>query len=381
MLEGDFTRHNFFSLIRSLSYKRRQGVLTLEGGSRDMAVFFRNGEIVGVEEEDRPASVVVVAKLRVAGKLDDDTARKFVKNPIPLEDLVEELVDTGIVSEDDFFDAKRAYEMDRLHSLRSFEGGKYIFKPKVVKIDKRFSLDLAPGQLSLDIIELDEDEESFAQTFGGVNDTKVVLTVEGKPEEKYPRQATLVERIDGTQPLKAIYNAALMCEHELRCLLGSLHEKELISVKNPNAGKEEDFNKEELAQHLIEQAAQELEEIELASDGDVEEEDLDLREVNHNAEVSSTEEDEERVKKKDQAWRSWAETAQKRKTESLSAGRERSQMSLHNRLIAMNYRLIEPGAREACGIMVIVAFFASVSVLAPSLIDVWFEALSNFPAK
>ena len=377
MISGDYTRHNFFTVLRTLSYKRRQGLLMIEREDKALALLIANGLIVGVDEEDRPITKAIVAKLRVAEKLDDQTARRLLQTPLSLTELYDELVEGGIVSPRSFKMAKSAYEKDTLHSLRNYEGGTYNFKPKIIKHEEELSLNFSPGQLALDMIEMDLDEDEFTNKFGGVGKTDVLLEIKNEVDSRHQSEARLAKLIDAKKPIKAIYNSALVCEHELRCLLSSLYEREILDVENPNSPELESLEGVD-PEELIQKAAQKLEAIDFDSENIDLDSDIDIEGSSVDSENFPSIEEKEHEERKNRAWNTWKETAIQKKKASSSIDMGQIDKSWHNRLIAMNYRLLEKSAMESCSMMVVVAFFIVVALIAPNMIEGWFQALDGF---
>ncbi len=402
-MEGNFEKGEFFSTIRTLSYRRRQGLLEIESGGEITEVLLSDGLVVEVRDSKRPLSVAIVAKLKIANKITDKLAVAYVKSPVGVKLLADNLIDGAIVTREEFTAAKRAYELDRLHRLRNFRTGKFKFTPRIVRLGHDFELNLSPGHLMLDLIEMADSDESFANTVGSTTDVRTLLSRVSKPKSRKPLTYKVFDHIGQMNNFKNVYNAALLCEKELREIVIELAESGSIEVDAPHLPGElklrdtvdpdvgpADESKEEVEQ-LISDAATQL----TGAEAQVPEDSL-VEFVGPEGQVVKGTEEEARAvlgdqyphqllgdarhrAKKNEAWKAWSEAGKRKLEEEQAEATELSGIArAQNRFISLNFRLMEPKVFELMSILVLAGFFLFLALVVPGMIEHWLSVMRDF---
>jgi len=172
---GVITADGLTQVFRTLSQKRRHGVLEITSASGQVEVFFHAGRIIGASSVDSPLSTLIARRLHSAQKISEDELNDILEQIPEVERLVIILSAKESITKDDFFQAKRACEMDLLYSVRSLEKGFYNFEQQIVETRDEMMLSISPGQLLLDFVELVSGEERFDKAFSGLHSSDVHL--------------------------------------------------------------------------------------------------------------------------------------------------------------------------------------------------------------
>jgi len=141
--------------------------------------------------------------------LSEDIAQSAGQSWEEVGALYEMLVGAEIVPEDDFCSAKQSYEMDILYSLRKAQNGFINFQPQVLDMDSELSLLVAPGQLLLDMVELESEDSVFTHRFGELGSETTILTrVCDVGTEMSKEEAIVWKCVDAATCLKELSEAA-----------------------------------------------------------------------------------------------------------------------------------------------------------------------------
>ena len=393
MLQGKFNQSEFFTALRSISFHKRQGVLEIATGEKVIEIILIDGMIVEVRDKSRSLCVAIVAKLKVAGLLSQKIAVAYIKSPVTVSHLEEDLVDGGIVSADDFNRAKNAYELDLLYSIRSFDEGDFLFSPGVVRLSHDYSLEKAPGHLMLDLVEMSQGEEGFNKKFGGISDVRTLFFKKDKEIHLMEEEHVVINNIsDEGDCLKSIYNSSLICENELRILVSSLAERGVLEINAPHLESAKSLTKgpSEVDKHFpattnsvddyISAAASKLsgadelliEQVVVFKDDSgelIEATESEAREILGDKYQERLVGESANRAKKNQAWQAWAKAGQQSIADNLE-GKDLSFLErLHNAIIYLNYKLMEPKKFEVASVMVLLVFFIFLCFLAPGMLQ------------
>lgn len=235
MVTGNFSIDELTGLFRALSQKRKHGLLTVFAtNGAELEVLFVSGRIAEVRERGWPNSLMVCDRLISGGVLLPPGVReKASQDGLSIKALFDELVEAGVVTFDQFMAARRAVCLDMLHSLRFLEDGRYNFEGRLVDFDERLTLKLSPGQLLLDFVEMDANEDKFFDVFGDdfdqTNSTFVIPT--GSTAPLNDAEKCVWDVVGGGEQLRSIVSRTLLSEGELQMSLLSLYEQGLIEVR------------------------------------------------------------------------------------------------------------------------------------------------------
>jgi len=165
MISGAVTGTMFADVLRTLSLRRRQGILEVSRDEEMLEICFYDGRIVSLKYPRRISPYRLASKLYLAGCVGDEVAESLQGSSMSWEELYQHLIDQHGVQPEEFMLAKKALEFDVLHSLAKLEQAYVHFTPRVIHIDSPFGLSVYPGQLLLDFFALEMDRDQFKQTF------------------------------------------------------------------------------------------------------------------------------------------------------------------------------------------------------------------------
>lgn len=384
MQDGTLSRDSLNQLMRSLSRKRRQGLLEITSDEVGLSVQFLSGKIVSVTREGEAASLAVLERLRRAGCISDSMSAELGAKELALQNLYDHLIENDLLSHEDFFLAKEAYERDMLHRLRELEGD-YRFRPRIVKIDERLALHAFPAQLLLDFIELDHGEQRFEEVFDNLSSEEVLIKRSSEEAIRLtPNEQTVFDNLEVETCLKDVHDAALLCEFALREALLSLYDRDLISTRHLSDFEEDLPNglpfRADSPEQLIEEAANLLSDIEPDAEFVRVKPNLAGGEVYTSATVVQTIDPEALVERRQES------------TELTVIGAKTSEVSEHkppesetpfaqdvkSQFITWNYMLLDKHGMGTSTLFVLLAFMVCIALIVPGLFEVWFEALGNF---
>lgn len=237
MLSGVLTSDNLTEAFRSLSQKRRHGVFEVSSEAGQVEILFHNGRIIGARKVEESLPLAICLRLINGKRLKREVAQQLMSRAADIAELKVELVDSGYVSEEDFELAKESCEMDLLYSLRdNSESGFFKFHSKMVAPNEENSLCVPPTKLLLDLVELDVDEERFKEVFGEL-DSDTLLACEASVNPEFSLEERLIWTcLDVTDSLSEVCKMTLLSEFQLKESLLSMHDRGLISVKRARTG-------------------------------------------------------------------------------------------------------------------------------------------------
>lgn len=252
MLSGVLTTDSLTQAFRTLSQKRRHGMLEISSGIGQFHVLFHNGRIVGAQLAERPILSAVAERLANARLVPADLAAEVPTLAADIGELHQLLVGQGLVSEEQFLRAKHSYEMDVLYSLRKAQNGYFSFKARFVEADEQLGLSVAPGQVLLDMVELDADDARFQREFSALDAADVQIRPRvPEIEQASGDEAVVWNTLEVTSCLKEIAEIALLNEHQLRDALLALLERKAIEVERGAAQPRSDGNRKQSARSSI----------------------------------------------------------------------------------------------------------------------------------
>ena len=154
----------FATVLRSISQRRRQGVLEIEEENATRRVFFVQGKIVEVLNGDTPPALEVAERLRAAGLINSVEGLPTST----YSGLHEALVGQGLGGAIDLEVFRRAVQhriLDSLYSLNTRSGASYRFSVQITDYEKDLAPAIPAGQILLDMVALQAEAERFAEAF------------------------------------------------------------------------------------------------------------------------------------------------------------------------------------------------------------------------
>lgn len=263
MLSGVLTQDSLTQALRTLSQKRRHGILEISAMSHQIEIAFQNGKIIETKFAESPLVDAVCDKLMSAEKISPRERDALVEAGLEMQSLYEQLVDAELVTEDEFLRAKHSVEKDILYSLRDADSGFFQFKSKIVTADPKLCMSLSPGQLLLDMMELDASEKRFKEKFGGVDSVDIgVKRLSPSCGDGSLDERRVWDSVDSVRCIQKIYDFTLLSTFELQEALLALYDKHLIDithceaktnghVKSANGAREEGVQSKSLRGKLV----------------------------------------------------------------------------------------------------------------------------------
>ena len=336
--------------------------------------------------------------LQQAGCLADTVVELLGKSEISLEQLRQVLVSKNYLSEWEFDQAKRAYELNLLYGLREFEGLDLEFSEANVSPGPADVLSVQPTQILLDLVELDLDEEEFTKVYGSKNSLEQFLVLNEVDEQVLSSDERIVCGIisDGCTTAD-VFELSLLSEQAVVGSLMSLHSKGFVTVSG-DAPLDIDSNQHESEFSSLEEDAPLFEglfddELEAEASGDVSAGDgvFDGQgvwgafdgvdsvdgEIDPGKPVDfESDEDEDEFEDDDMAFPAELEAESNRWAEKEN---DESNFSGPAALLrSINYRLTEPAVIQNIVIVATSIYLLVFALIVPDQVETWFHALADF---
>lgn len=229
-VSDSFTHHSIVPVFRALSQRKRQGLLSVSASEGEYTVSFYEGRIVAVTRSDESISQAIIQRLFRAGLIPTEIMRAVSNVNLSLAQGYAFLVGKGHVSPENFNRAKSGYELDLVHSLRFLSKPTIHFTPKVIQRDPQLSSEIFPGQVLLDVIELENDEARYDEIFTP-NDDQPLLIVKSAEEPRglIPSERVVWESLDDFMTAEDMFERTLLSVYETKEALLSLYDQKLVN--------------------------------------------------------------------------------------------------------------------------------------------------------
>lgn len=374
MEQVSLTQESYGELFRTLSHKRRNGVLSLDFRQRNLQLLFKEGRIVGVLEPGADEVKEIASRLVSSGCIMEKVQTLVNEAGITPNQLYDLLVGKEYVSEEDFRRAKDSYRVDLLHSVEQLDEGFAEFKPKLVKLDDRHEFSVFPAQLLLDVEELKTDRGRLQSLFTNLSSVDVLVREIGEAAARLnDREQRILDAAEHGCRIQEILESCLMSEHEAIESLLALYDQDLIEFQDV----------EESEQNAAEPEVQASDENSLRS-ADENQAKLDALAANIERSSTETEEEEEQGARNSEG----EQTSDTEESESSSESDEfaaapslQANVGLRERIRAGSYHLLNPSAR-AYALLICTSFYLiTLALVGPVLFEHWFTALREFTSK
>ncbi len=226
METGIISPDNLALVLRSVSQKRRHGILELALADRLIQVHFVTGKIVDVSDSLSNSAHELASNLKKAGFLADlpEISTQSQLYAVFAKQFQEGFADTASI----FKLAVEQRVLQRLYDLRKVSGAMFAFKPQVVEADQ-FAPAISVGQLLLDMVALEEDAQRFRETFPQeqrlVSDTDLA-------EVDSLAEKCLLRAIHKYSQIKQLAAGSLLAQYAYQEGLLSLQQRGLIAVSS-----------------------------------------------------------------------------------------------------------------------------------------------------
>ena len=292
-----------------------------------------------------------------------------------------------------------------LHSLRFADSGKYVFTPQLLNINQALSLQMPPCQVLLDIVELETDEALFAELFGVTGSVKIDILTQFPSFKLTATEHLVFTNVEETNTAKALADLLLLSDFDVKKALLSLQAHEAISLptqslfsaptsqpKPPRAAPIAPMRDN------VKKAVSNIDEGELFDhaasllvEGDIENEDLDERvEVTKSGKVRTQSSlkfsDVDTIRMTQEQAASELENDDEQtgfesantNSPSQDSGLSEVVSDYSARMLAFNYRALEPDLNCFIALLVMMAYLFVVGFVCPTQINRWFDAISLF---
>ena len=381
MQSGVITDESLVQLFRTLSQKRRFGALEMTSGAEKLEVLFHNGRIVGAHRVGEPCWKAVAERLARAGLIGADETEALSKRDPQADEVECVFVEEFGVDKSDYLRAKLSAEMDLLYGMRKLAVGHYNFRSEMFTIDPAACLDVAPGQLLLDYVELDSDLAEFYTVFDRFDSTatRVVRKSDSAPDNLPAGARCVWEQLSPEACLKQICDLSMLSEYELKESLNTLYLKNLVEVVREadqhapaelsSSWKQSLENLEDPLMSLVDQAAEFLSDFK---------DEPEVKDSGSDSAIATAND----VAQVNQAFKSTNKELNSRK-------RAKPQSKLFvarfarvfHRAWRAQQTLLEDESLEVLTIVLAMIFLWSLAFVGPDLIQHWFASLANFSSS
>jgi hypothetical protein len=139
--------HELFDTLRSLSLKRRQGVLEVVCAKSEYELTFFDGKIIHADRLEHPFIDYL------AEELGTEFSRSKELSTVGRGEQIAKLLQLTGLGFDKLAELKKGYDRQTLHCLSSESHFSFDFRTKIVRCPDGLGLDLSPGHYMLDILE------------------------------------------------------------------------------------------------------------------------------------------------------------------------------------------------------------------------------------
>jgi len=232
MYQGVVSKDNFGEVLRSISQKRRHGLLEITRPQGVTTLCFAGGKIAEVLDGEKTPLQAVVERLKRAGII----AEEFeIQGEETYQELLVSVKEQQISGEELDNDAFRRIikhtVLDHLYSLDLTIGAFYTFRIEMVESDREFSPAIPVGQLLLDLVALEADLSQCQETFPAES---LVALASASPQDNNSEEEEVILRLLTTPlPRDELFTKSLLSLYPFCDALLSLHRRQLVVPTNP----------------------------------------------------------------------------------------------------------------------------------------------------
>lgn len=222
--------HNdgFSQLLRTLAQRRRQGCLEVALPDGKILISFVTGRIVEVVKNDLSPVVEVWTMLSQAGYFHGELEAGWEGSYSELlaQSNVSELLTSEMLKS-----AVSVRILNHLYALERVPTGLFAFQSQMVDYDVDYCPSISVGQLLLDLVQLETDNEKFLSLFPEGN---MISAIHGEISASMNvEEGVVFDLVQAPVSLESLRNSAILSEYSLREALLKLHERGLIEVVEP----------------------------------------------------------------------------------------------------------------------------------------------------
>lgn len=403
MYASELNKDTLITMLQTLSLRKRHGILEVVTEDDTFQISLTDGCIVQVNQNSLNMTQALCERLVSAGYLEEKVLGVLQSHSLAPDQLREVLVMQDYVSEDTFFDAFRAVQSDCLYNLRHLQQAEAKFAPQVVRVPKELSLNIYPGQLLLDLISLQLEEEKFVSLFGYADTDDVQVYPKGEcPPGLTKDEREVWEKVAEGWNVSSIMSESLLNVYEAREALLGLFDLDCIMIErvatdarpndsiSPNAVDE--LSVESLSRELESYLSEPTEEVivpkletfellpeEAVSDVVMPQEPLSQSRSEN--QLDSKKAPRTVVKAQSAAHIEHVVEVKKHAINEQQNVHGKVKVPLRAYLFEFQNRLLDPEVVRAALLTVMIGFLALLAHYAPAMLEQWFEALSNFTSR
>lgn len=232
MYQGVVSKDNFGEVLRSISQKRRHGLLEITRPQGVTTLCFAGGKIVEVLDGEKTPLQAVVDRLKRAGTIpeefeiqEEETYQEL------LVSLQEQQISGEELSSQVFKRIVKHTVLDHLYSLDLAIGAFYTFRIEMVESDREFSPAIPVGQLLLDLVALEGDLTQCQEAFP--SESLVALASASPQENNSEEEEVILQLLTTPLPRDELFLRSLLSLYPFCDALLSLHRRQLVVPTNP----------------------------------------------------------------------------------------------------------------------------------------------------
>ena len=165
METGVINEESLSNILRSISQRKKNGVLEINLAEQQISVLFAKGKVVEIVRAGLTPAEEVVQILKRAGWAPAQAQVPAANYGEAFGALKSMQLPRGPISEDLFRRVVKHRVLDQLYQLDMGAGAYYTFKVQMVESDKDFAPGISSGQILLDLVSLKQDAARFAEAF------------------------------------------------------------------------------------------------------------------------------------------------------------------------------------------------------------------------
>ncbi len=224
MESGVINEDSFSNILRSISQRKKNGVLEITLTEGQLSVSFVKGKVVEVQRADESPAAEVIKRLVASGWLPQGMEFS-VQDYAEAARLIKTLqLPRGALSDELFRRAVKQRILDLLYdldaALKLGGGAYYVFKAQMIVVNEDFSPSISSGQILLDLVSLKQDQSRFLEAFSAGEMLRRGDNGEGLSEEE---ELVWKELADGGASIEDVARRSMLSRFHLQdALLGML---------------------------------------------------------------------------------------------------------------------------------------------------------------
>lgn len=223
MQTGTLTTDNLTQVLRSISQRKRHGVLEITCDRRQLTVFVMQGDIIEASWDGQPPLEDLLSHLERAGISTDGAASATT----PAE-AFEALTDESGLDKISFKFAARQRLLGRFEELDLSSECFYAFRIQAVPYDPTFSPRVAVSEVLQLLLDRDRNSDRVTKMFGAENYIKMVSEGGSAAQELGDEERVILGLIREALPVEEVKIRSILCAFSFNKALLALAECGLV---------------------------------------------------------------------------------------------------------------------------------------------------------